>query len=160
MLRVPVLLVLTALLAQSQGDSRRRDLLSLIEVSGGGQALEQALAPATLEAQMRSAMKPEEKPPEQRKKLDLFIEEFTKEFSSEMKLHRQELMDRIVLVMEKHYTTGDVQALTAFYQTPVGKKLAAVGPRIALESMQVGQAWGQELGRAIGERVAKRIDLK
>src|SRR5919201_2900565 len=53
----------------------------------------------------------------------------------------QELLDMLVPIYQKHFSASDIQALLAFYDSPVGRKVALEMPRIATESMQVGQQW-------------------
>ncbi|MGY0041248.1 DUF2059 domain-containing protein [Pedobacter sp. NJ-S-72] len=39
--------------------------------------------------------------------------------------------------------------MTAFYQTPAGKKFAEKTPLIMQESMQAGRVWGEKIGLEI-----------
>ena len=72
----------------------------------------------------------------------------------------QELLDLLVPVYQKHFSASEVRALLAFYQSPAGRKLALETPKIATESMQVGQQWGEQIGQRIGERIAQRAAEK
>ena len=67
-----------------------------------------------------------------------------------------ELVDLLTPVYKKHLTLEDLKEIIAFYNTPVGMKLARSTPLITTESMQVGQEWGMK----IGERVVQRITEK
>jgi hypothetical protein len=57
----------------------------------------------------------------------------------------KELVEVLTPVYRKHLTLEDLQALIAFYESPVGKKYAQVGPSILNESMEAGQEWGSSL---------------
>ncbi|MEW7850939.1 DUF2059 domain-containing protein [Massilia aurea] len=39
----------------------------------------------------------------------------------------------------RHYTVAELQQLTAFYRTPLGRKMLALSPRLGAESMAIGQ---------------------
>ena len=66
-------------------------------------------------------------------------------------------VDLIVPVYAKHFTNDELDALIAFYQTPVGRKTVSVMPQVTQEAMQIGQRWGQSLGPIIVERVKTRF---
>ena len=72
----------------------------------------------------------------------------------------QELLDLLVPIYQKHFSAREVNALLAFYESPAGRKLALETPKIATESMQVGQQWGEQVGQRIGERIAQRAAEK
>ncbi len=146
-------------MAQPQPDSRP-DIRELVELSGGLDGIDEVFKPEAIEAQMRSVLKPENAPPAQRPKVERFIAEFAKEFSVEAKQRRQELLDLTVSIYAKYYTPEDVKALVAFFQSPAGKKLAVVGRKAMMESMQTGQKWGQQLGEQIVKRVGQRIEAE
>ena len=63
------------------------------------------------------------------------------------------LMDRVVPIYEKHFTSDELSQMLAFYRTPAGRKAVETLPAIMSESVQVGQAWGQSLGPEINRRV-------
>jgi hypothetical protein len=50
-----------------------------------------------------------------------------------------EMMVEIAPLYVKNYTVAELKELTAFYRTPVGRKLLALNPRLSAESMAVGQ---------------------
>jgi hypothetical protein len=47
-----------------------------------------------------------------------------------------EMMQAMEPAYEKHFTKGDMQALTAFYSTPTGQKILSEMPAIMAEAMQ------------------------
>lgn len=65
------------------------------------------------------------------------------------------LIDMFVPVYQKHLSIEDLNGLTAFYESPVGKKFAQKSPLIMQESMQIGQQWGMKLGQEIAEELKK-----
>ncbi len=50
-----------------------------------------------------------------------------------------EMMDEMVPLYAANYTVDELRQLTAFYQTPVGKKTMALTPRLTAEGMALGQ---------------------
>jgi hypothetical protein len=66
-------------------------------------------------------------------------------------------IDLIVPVYDKYFTNEELDALIAFYNTPVGIKTVRVMPQVTQEAMQIGQRWGQSLGPVIAERVQARL---
>ena len=47
-----------------------------------------------------------------------------------------QMMDAMIPTYQKHFTTGDMEALTAFYSAPVGQKVLRELPSIMSESME------------------------
>lgn len=64
-------------------------------------------------------------------------------------------IDIYVPIYKRHLTVDDLNKITAFYQSPVGKKLAEATPLISAEAMQAGQQLGQEIGQEIIEELQK-----
>lgn len=67
-----------------------------------------------------------------------------------------DLVTRLMPVYQNYLSKDDLRAIIEFYESRVGKKLAANTPLITQESMQVGSEWGMELG----QKVMKRIEEK
>ena len=81
-------------------------------------------------------------------------DEFWSSFLSKAK--PEELVDLIVPIYAKHYTTEDINGLIAFYQTPLGQKMLTSLPAIMQESNAVGEKWG----RAKGEEVMRELEKR
>lgn len=79
---------------------------------------------------------------------------FWPELASELK--PEELVDKVVPIYDKQLSAAEVKDIIKFYESPTGKKLIKVTPAITAESMQLGQAWGRE----IGEKVMKKLQQK
>ncbi|ABC81560.1 DUF2059 domain-containing protein [Anaeromyxobacter dehalogenans] len=65
--------------------------------------------------------------------------------------------DSLVALYRRHFTREEIQALVAFYKTPLGRKLSDKLPTLGQEGMAVGAKWGERLGPKVGERVVKRL---
>ena len=76
-----------------------------------------------------------------------FWDEFQKEIKPE------ELLELSVPAWAKHFTHDDIKELIKFYESPIGKKMIEVQPKVMQESMVAGQKWGMAIGRKIAERI-------
>ena len=50
-----------------------------------------------------------------------------------------EMMAEIGPLYARHYSVAELKQLSAFYRTPLGQKMLALSPRLAAESMAIGQ---------------------
>ena len=50
-----------------------------------------------------------------------------------------EMMVEIAPLYARNYTFAELKELTAFYRTPLGRKMMALSPRLSAESMAIGQ---------------------
>ena len=62
-----------------------------------------------------------------------------------------DLAEMLAPIYHKRLTLSDLQEITKFYESPVGKKMAAAQPAIASESMAVGQQWGMKIAAKVEE---------
>lgn len=85
-------------------------------------------------------------------------EDFWEDFKKE--LNPEALINMIIPIYDKHYTEQDIKELTAFYQTPIGKKVIATTPMIMQESFEAGQSWGQKIGGKVIENLKAKGLLK
>lgn len=69
--------------------------------------------------------------------------EFKKEFQDNS---MDKLVELLSPVYQKYLTLEDLEAIVAFYKTPVGVKFSKQTPLIVKESMQIGQEWGRRIG--------------
>ena len=124
-----------AIAADKQADIRR-----LLALTGAGSVAIQAMD--EMEKSIRPMMTDSLPPGEYRDKLvDLFFQKF------HQKRDPGKLVDLMVPIYDKYYTADEVKGLINLYQTPLGKKMITVLPKILAESQAAGGAWGQELGR-------------
>ena len=68
-----------------------------------------------------------------------------------MKTLVDDLVEMLAPIYHKRLTLSDLQEITKFYESPVGKKMAAAQPAIATESMAVGQQWGMKIATKVQE---------
>ncbi len=74
----------------------------------------------------------------------------------EMQKRVPEMAEIIVPIYDDHFTQSDIDALIAFYRTPVGQKFIAELPAITQESMEAGQRWGASIGREVVEKLRSK----
>jgi hypothetical protein len=79
---------------------------------------------------------------------------FWPELAAELK--PEELLEKVIPIYDKQLSAAEIKDIIKFYESPTGKKLIKVTPAITSESMQLGQAWGRE----IGEKVVKKLQQK
>jgi len=73
-----------------------------------------------------------------------------------LKSAQDELFDLLLPIYQKNLTEADLKAITAFYHTPSGKKLAEKTPFIMQDSMQAGQQWGMKLGEEFTKKLQEK----
>lgn len=77
-------------------------------------------------------------------------EDFWKSAEEEiMKTILDDIVNMLAPVYNKHLTQDDLKGIIQFYETPVGKKMAAAQPYIMSDSMKVGQQWGMQIAMKI-----------
>jgi len=74
---------------------------------------------------------------------------FTKEFGT--------LRPRLVAAYAKVLTPDEVKQLTAFYESPLGRRLIEVSPALAQAGVEAGQAWVKELSPRLEAELRQRL---
>lgn len=62
----------------------------------------------------------------------------------------------IVPVYEKHLSDADIDALTAFYSSPAGRRFVAKQPLILADTMKAGEEWGERIVKEIAAELEKK----
>ncbi len=70
----------------------------------------------------------------------------------------EEMLANMVPVHQKHFAKGDLAALLAFYDTPMGQRLLREVPAVTQESMRATQVFMQRKTNAIMQQVHEQID--
>ena len=68
---------------------------------------------------------------------------------------RGELLDALVRVYARAYDLSELEGLVAFYKSPLGQRVIALQPGLLQESTEAGQVWGERIGAAVGEQLAR-----
>lgn len=121
--------------ADKQADIRR-----LLVLTGAGSVATQAMD--EMEKTLRPMMVQSLPAGDYRDKLvELFFQKFHE------KRDPDKLLDLMVPIYDKYYSADDIKGLINLYQTPLGRKMTTVLPKIIAESQAAGGEWGQQLGR-------------
>lgn len=67
-----------------------------------------------------------------------------------------DMLQAMVPVYQKHFTKGDMEAVTAFYSSPAGQKLLREMPALMADSMEVMMPILQKHIEAVGQRVQQQ----
>jgi hypothetical protein len=141
--------------ATSQIDPEKEaDIRHLLEVAGASSLMTQSMD--EMEKSIRPLFSNSLPPGEYREKLvNLFFEKF------HAKRDPDHLLALIIPIYDKYYTGAEIKTLIQFYESPTGKKMAAVLPRIMGESQAAGGKWGEQLGRdSMMEVLEEHPDLR
>ncbi len=65
---------------------------------------------------------------------------------------REEMVSQAALIYARKFSIAEMQEITRFYKSPVGRKLVAQLPQIMQESMRIGQSVSQKIGADIIRR--------
>ncbi len=68
-----------------------------------------------------------------------------------------ELIDQIAELYATEMTLEDLNAVIAFYRSPVGVRFADLQPKIMRDSMVLGQRWGERLGSELQEEARREL---
>ncbi|CAM3351662.1 DUF2059 domain-containing protein [Flavobacterium longum] len=115
--------VLAAQLSMAQDEAFKKDVMKLLEINGSGASMDVA---KTQILKMIPAAKQ-----------DAFLIEFNASLPS--------FYEKIAKVYMEVYTKQDVKDMIAFYESPVGKKMAAKAGEVTEKSQAAGAEWGQSL---------------
>jgi hypothetical protein len=89
------------------------------------------------------------------KLVDLFFAKF------QSKIDLDQFLNMAVPIYHKYFTHDEVKGLIAFYETPLGHKSITVLPKLSEELRDIGQKWGQDLGRqSMAEVLAEHPELE
>lgn len=71
---------------------------------------------------------------------------------------RADLDNDVARIWAKYFSEDELVAITAFYKSPAGSKLAEIGPKVVGETLQSVKGWSDRVGEELFEK--SREDLK
>jgi uncharacterized protein len=74
-----------------------------------------------------------------------------------MQMPWDEMMEAMTPAYEKHFTRGELQALTAFYSSPTGQRILDKLPEVTTEAMQTMMPIMQKHMETMGKRLEQQI---
>lgn len=143
----------TTVFAGEMTDTKKATTKELMSLTGSSQ-MPQLLSNAFIQ-QMTSMLK-STNPDIPARALTILEEEVNAVIKEEV-VEKGSLDEEMFPIYHKYLTIEDMQALIAFYKTPVGKKAIMVMPQLTQEAMHAWQMWGQSLHPVIENRVAQRL---
>ena len=75
-------------------------------------------------------------------------------------LRREVLQQKMYKIYAKYFTLGEIQGLTAFNRSEIGRKANRVMPILMRESMNAAQEWSEEIGPILSARVRERLEAE
>lgn len=128
--------------AQSQDHAYKQTLKTMMTTSGAIQTSESLLTQIiTMMKQNASGV------------ADSFWNDFAEQYKEKF---QNRLTELYALIYQKYLTIDDLKQIIAFYESPVGKKLASATPAMTAEGMQLGQ----QLGMEIATQMQKELKAK
>ncbi len=115
------------------------DVLKLLQVSGA-----EAMAEQMWQQMMANF----------REMLPNVPDEFWDGMEAEMDLGA--LLVALVPAYTENLTHQDILDLIDFYESDLGQRLVAAQPQIAADSMLIGQAWGEQIGQRVVEKLEEQ----
>ena len=73
--------------------------------------------------------------------IDLFVQKF------QGKINVDAFVEMAVPIFDKYFSAEEIKGMIAFYESPVGRKMASVLPAVSTELREIGEKWGRQLGR-------------
>ncbi|MGE0849151.1 MAG: DUF2059 domain-containing protein [Hyphomicrobiaceae bacterium] len=73
---------------------------------------------------------------------------------------KNELIDKIAAAYADQLTLDELNAIAAFYRSPVGAKFVEVQPQMMRKAMALGQRWGAQIGREIEEEARRELQRR
>jgi len=126
-----VVLLVAATVLKAQTEPSDADIIKMQQVNGSAGTTD------TMFGQVLAQLKPS--------KPDVTDEQWATLKKEVFDVEVAELNKQLIPIYKKHFTQDDVKALIAFYESPIGKKMAEKTPLITMESMQLSQIWGMGL---------------
>ena len=81
---------------------------------------------------------------------------FWTEFQARAQRDMPKFVERAVPIYANRFSKQELEQLVAFYNSPIGRRLAAESATIGAEMMRAGQMWGVELGADTAKDLAAR----
>jgi hypothetical protein len=131
-LHVFAVITMVALASGAQSEvpaAKRQEIEKMLRLTG----MEQLMA--QMKTQMIAGLKTQ---------MSQVPKEFWTKFESSMDMGV--LLEKIIPLYDKYYTTEDLKAVNAFYQSAAGQKVLSTLPKIMQESIAIGQEWGRKMG--------------
>lgn len=129
-------LVLFSLGAQAQTPEYTAKMAKMMELSGADAVMKE------LPRQMIDMMK---------QQTSVLPDSVSQQIENMMAEYFPKMIELMTPIYAKYYSEEDLDGLIAFYESPLGKKMASTQPLIMKEMMGVIPQWGAEFGSKMAE---------
>ncbi len=138
----------------------RQEVLKLFEMLEIGKTMELAIQGAKQQSnEMAEELIQEKAPtatPEQKEQIRKMVSEEIAQALGPPAI--REMMEATVPVYQRHLSKSDLQAMVAFYSSPVGQKLLRVQPVMMQESMQAAAGIQERIARGVFLKIDERME--
>lgn len=135
--------------AQDNSEEKLQSARNLLKATNAEQQF--ALVVPLMLRQMRQALPTAG--PNQQDAVDQVFAEVEKQFVA----RSGELIDQIAMLYAGTFSAEEMNTLTEFYKTPVARKFIEATPRLTAEAMQLGNVWGQKIGREAEQKIREEL---
>lgn len=146
-----VLLLTLGIAVQAQNDNKayREAMVKMMEVSKTMDVMKQMSGQIMNLSKQQAASAGTQVP-----------EEFWTGLESRLNAMYDRIIQEMIPIYQKYLALEDVRAITKFYETPVGKKLAASNTQISMEAMPVAQKIAMETMQSLMTEMKEKGYIK
>ena len=94
--------------------------------------------------------------PAQQEEVNKVFDEIQKQFLE----RRGEILDQIARLYAAKFSAEEMNALSDFYRSPIGRKFIAAMPELAADAMRLGNVWGQQIGREAEQKIRDELQKR
>lgn len=141
------LLFLCTVGVKAQDETYKKTFKEMLQISGTNDTFEKVLK--VMDLMKNQAIKS----PDKKKAMEV----------SDLGVQKEDmdyLMDLLIPVYYKYYTLKDLKEIIAFYKTPIGKKMNANTPQIAVESVAVIQPFIERISKRFMDQMQKTKEVQ
>jgi uncharacterized protein len=141
------------------GAPTREDVLKLFDLLQINKTMD-AVISATKQQSMEIAEqmiheKMPEATPEQKKQFREMLDDVMREALGPAAIN--EMLEATIPVYQRHLTKADLDAMVAFYASPVGQKILHEQPAMVQESMEASAGIQQRIARSMFQKIDERV---
>ncbi len=85
--------------------------------------------------------------------LKRFQEMFTERANNAVEI----VLVQVAETYAKSFSEKEIADISSFYSSAVGRKMIDMKPKMTKESMQIGIAWGQNIGSELGREIIRQL---
>jgi len=78
----------------------------------------------------------------------------------ELVARRKDLDNDVARIWAKHFSEDELNAISTFYKSPAGAKLAEIGPQVVGETLQSVKGWSDRVGEELFEKSRESLKKK